>query len=233
VWSSKYSFMPSNYANIGNVLYSFFENNDGLVWKHNTNETRNLLYGVQYNSMFEVVSNYNPSMIKTYQALGIEGNGNWTSEITNSTQKTSISEFDEREGHRYAMISRDTINSKSHQIYLGVVESVSGNNVTFTTPVNKLPFVVGDTLKVASGTDLNTTGLTISGLSDRKTIICSSSGINVGDNVFVEHSSIVDGDPIRDVYASIKMSSTDTEPFEVHAISVHYDRSRLHNDRVN
>jgi len=233
VWASKYSFIPSNYASIGNTLYSFYENENGLAWKHNVNDTRNLFYGVQYNSMFEVVSNFNPSMIKTYEALGIEGNGDWTGVIENSTQKTEITVFDEREGHKYAMIPRDTLNSKSHQIYLGVVEAVSGNNVTFSTPVNRLPFALGETLKVANGSTLNTTGVTVDSLLDRKTIVCSGVGITIGDNVFVEHNSIVDGDPMRDVYASIKLTSSDTTPFEVHALSVSYDRSRLHNDRVN
>ena len=233
VWASKYSFVPSSYASIGNTLYSFYENNNGLAWKHNANETRNLFYGVQYSSMFEVVSNYNPSMIKSYEALAIEGSGNWVSTIENSNQKTEITEFDEREGHRYAMIPRDVLNSKSHQIYLGVVEAVSGNNVTFSTPVNRLPFTIGEYLKVANGSVLNTTGVKVNSLLDRKTIVCSGTGISVGDNVFVEHNSAVDGDPMRDVYASIKLTSSDTEPFEVHAVSVSYDRSRLHNDRVN
>jgi hypothetical protein len=233
VWSSKYSFLPSNYANIGNSLYSFFQNDNGLAWKHNVNETRNFIYGEQYSSMFEVVSNYNSSMIKIYQALGIEGDGNWNSVIENSRQGTEITEFEEREGHRYAMIPRDTINSTSHQIYLGVVESVNGNKITFTTPINRLPFVVGDYLKTAVGNTLSTTGVSIVSIEDRKTIVCSGIGVSVGDNVFVEHNSIIDGDPMRDVYASIKLTSNDTEPFEVHAISVHYDRSTLHNERVN
>ena len=233
VWASKYSFQPSNYVNVGNALYSFFYNDNGMVWRHNMNETRNLIYGVQYSSMFEVVSNYNPSMIKTYQAMGIEGSGTWTSVVENSKQKTSVSEFLDREGHQYAMIPRDTINSTSHQIFLGTVESVNGNKATFSTPINRLPFVVGDQLKIANGSSLNTTGVTISSLIDRKTIQCSGVALNVGDQVFVEHTSSVDGDPMRDVYASIKMTSSDTTAFEVHAISVHFDRSKLHNDRVN
>ena len=233
VWSSKYSFLPTNYANIGNALYSFFDNDNGTVWRHNVNDTRNNFYGTQYESMFEVVSNYNPSMVKTYQAMGIEGGGTWECRVDTASQRTNITEFDEREGHRYAMIPRDIINSKGHQIFLGIVDSVNNNDVTFTTPINKLPFVVGDTLKVASGSSLNTTGVSIVSLLDRKTIKCSGSNVNVGDKVFVEHSSIVDGDPMRDVYATFKLTSQDTDPFEVHAVSVHFDRSRLHNDRVN
>lgn len=233
VWSSKYSFLPSNYASLGNYLYSFFQNDNGIIWRHNANETRNLIYGVQESSMFEVVSNFNPSMVKAYQALAVEGGGNWTSTIENSTQKTSISEFEEREGHRYAMIPRDTKNSKGHQILLGTVASVLNNDITFTTPINRLPFVVGDEIKVGDGANLNTTGISILSVVDRRTIRCSGNLVNVGDKIFVEHNSIVDGDVMRDVYASIKMNSTDSEPFEVHAVSVHFDRSRLHNDRVN
>ena len=112
--------------------------------------------------------------------------------------------------------------------------SVTGNNIKFTTPVNRLPFVVGDTLKTASGSTITSLGVDISSLVDRKTIECTSAPtVNAGDHVLVEHSASVDGDPMRDVFLKIKMESSDTSPFEVHALSVSYDRSMLHNDRVN
>ena len=237
VWSSKYSFKPTSYVNINNELYSFFNTPTGLMWKHNSNETRNNFYGTQYDSMFEVVSNMNPSMIKVYEALGVEGDGNWSVVLSNSDQSTTIStsDFDNREGHRYAMIPRDTLVSTGHQIYLGKVEAVSGDTVTFTTPVNRLPFVVGDDLYTASGSTLTNTTMDIAGITNRKTIQCTStvSGISAGDDIFVQHSARVDGDPMRGVFLKLKMTSSDTTPFEVHALSVSYDRSRLHNDRVN
>ena len=233
VWSSKYSFKPTNYANIGNKLYSFYQSDSGLAWVHNKNETRNNFYGTQYNSMFEMSSNYNPSMIKTYEALGVEGNGLWTSVIETSSQKTSIKSFDEREGHQYAMIRRDIENSNGHKIYMGTVESVSGNNVVFTTPINRIPFNIGDELKTVVGGTISSTGSTVVSIIDRKSLVCSSSVFSVGDNIMIEQSSYVNGDPIRDVFAKFKMVSSDTEPYEVHALSVNYTRSRLHNDRVN
>ena len=233
VWSSKYSFKPSNYVHIGNKMYSFFHSDSGLSWLHNKNETRGNFYGIQYPSMFEMCANFNPSMIKTHEALGVEGNGNWTSEISNSVQKTTVEEFDEREGHKYAMIRRDIIQSSAHKIYIGTIESINGNKITFSTPVNRLPFIVGDELKIVSGSNLTSTGSTILGISDRKTINCSSAVFSVGEQIMVEQSSFINGDPMRDVFAKIKMTSTDTEPYEVHALSVHYTRSKLHNDRVN
>jgi hypothetical protein len=174
-----------------------------------------------------------------YEAMGIEGNGSWSGTLTTSDQSTTIgtSDFDTREGHRYAMIPRDTLKSTGHQIYLGKVATsgVSGDKVTFTTPINKIPFVVGDILKTASGSTLTGTGAEISGIDGRKTIQCVAtvSNISDGDDIFVEHTSRVDGDPMRDVFLKIKLTSSDTAAFEVHGISVSYDRSRLHNDRVN
>jgi len=237
VWGSKYSFKPTMYVNINNELYSFFETDSGIMWKHNVNATRNNFYGTQYNSQIESVSNRNPSMIKVFEALAVEGSGTWSGTLTTSDQSTTIgtSDFDVREGHRYAMIPRDTLVSKGHQIYIGKVESIASDKVTFTTPVNRLPFVVGDILKTASGSSLSGTGMEISGITDRKTIQCTTgiSNISVGNNVFVEHSARIDGDPMRDVFLKVKLTSSDTTAFEVHALSLSYDRSRLHNDRVN
>jgi len=237
VWGSKYSFKPTSYVNINNELYSFFDTPSGLMWRHSSNETRNNFYGTQYSSMFESVSNFNPSMIKVYEAIGIEGNGNWSAVLSNLTQSTTIdtTDFDEREGHRYAMIPRDTLVSTGHQIYLGKVASISGDTVTFTTPINRLPFVVGDSLKTASGAVLTDTTMDVAGITDRKTIQCNTTvaNISVGDDIFVEHNSRVDGDPMRDVFLKVKLTSTDTSAFEVHALSLSYDRSRLHNERVN
>ena len=239
VWGSKYSFKPTSYVNINNELFSFFETDAGMMWKHNVNTTRNNFYGTQYSSIIESVSNFNPSMVKVYEALGIEGNGNWSATLSNSEQSTTIgsSDFDVREGHRYGMIFRDTSASTEHQIYIGKVESIDtiNNTITFTTPVNRLPFVVGDELKTASGSNLIATGEIIDGITDRKTIQCTNAitGIVVGDDIFVEHSSRIEGDPMRDVFLKVRITSANTSKFEVHALSLSYDRSRLHNDRIN
>lgn len=236
-WGSKYSFQPSMYVNINNDLYSFFESGSDLMWEHNVNDTRNTFYGTAYDSFVEVVSNPNPSMIKVFESVAIEGTGTWSATLKNDEQSTSMSttDFDVREGNRYGMIPRDESVSTGHQIYLGEVESVSGDKVVFTTPINRLPFVVGDILKTASGSTLTGTGMEISGIDGRKTIQCTTtiSGISAGDNIFVEHSAKVDGDAMRGVYLKTKITSSDTTAFEVHALSFSYDRSRLHNDRVN
>ena len=237
VWGSKYSFKPTSYVDINNDLYSFSNASSGLMWKHNVNETRNNFYGTQYSSVVEVVSNYNPSMVKVFEAMGVEGTGTWSGVLSTSDQSTTLStsDFDLREGNTYAMIPRDTLVSTSNQIYIGKVISVSGDKITFTTPVNKIPFVVGDTLKTVTGSVITDSGMIISGITERNVIQCTTtvSNIAIGDNILVQHDARVDGDAMRDVFLKINLTSLDTTPFEVHAVSVSYDRSRLHNDRVN
>jgi hypothetical protein len=251
VWGAKYSFRPSAYANINNELYSFSSHSSGMMWRHNVNDTRNNFYGVQYTSIIEAVSNFNPSMVKVFEALAVEGNGTWSGVLTTSDQSTTIgtTDFDEREGHKYAMIFRDTLVSTSHKIYLGKVSSVdtTGTNrqITFTSDVNKIPFVAdssgstGDLLmKPNSANDgLESTLERIHSLVSRNVIqtvdAIDASKISADTELFVEKTARIDGDPMRDVFLKIRLTSTDTTAFEVHALSISYDRSRLHNDKVN
>ena len=240
VWSSRYSFMPSMYVHVNNELYSFFNNSGGLMWKHNSNDTRNNFYGTQYQSVINVVSNENPSMVKIFKAVGLEGDVSASAVFKTSTQNTTntFADFIEREGNQYAAIPRDSLNSTGHKIYLGkvaVLDPLKPGTVEFTTPINRIPFVVGDFLKTATGTTLNITGMTISGITDRKTIECTTSisNIVVGDDIYVEHNSLVDGDTMRGVHLGVELTLANTDAFELHAVSIHYDRSRLHNDRVN
>lgn len=236
VWGSKYSFRPTMYVNINNELYSFFYTNSGLMWKHNESSTRNNFYGTQYNSIIEAVSNFNPSMIKVFEALGIEGNGVWSGVLTTSDQSTTIgtTDFDEREGHKYSMIFRDTVDSQSNKTYLGKISNVSNNEITFTSPVHKIPFVKGDTLRIADVNSLNNSNETITGLISRNKIsVSDDTPFSVDDEIFVKNNARVSGDPMRDVFLKIRITSSDTDAFEVHALSVSFDRSRLHNDKVN
>ena len=240
VWGSRYSFMPSMYVHVNNELYSFFNNSGGLMWKHNSNDTRNNFYGTQYQSVINVVSNENPSMVKIFKAVGLEGDVSASAVFKTSTQNTTntFADFIEREGNQYAAIPRDSLNSTGHKIYLGkvaVLDPQKPGTVEFTTPINRIPFVVGDFLKTATGTTLNITGMTISGITDRKTIECTTSisNIVVGDDIYVEHNSLVDGDTMRGVHLGVELTLANTDAFELHAVSIHYDRSRLHNDRVN
>jgi len=100
--------------------------------------------------------------------------------------------------------------------------------------VNNIPFNSGDRLFLANGTD---TTRTITSVKDRNTLnVSANTGINVGDILVAQsipNALHIAGDRLRDYYLKIKLTNSSTTKDELYAINAIYERSRLHNDRVN
>jgi len=112
----------------------------------------------------------------------------------------------------------------------------AGNNkITFVGRVNNIPFNIGDKIFKSDGTD---TTRTVSSVDSRNTLIVSSTtGISASD-VLIARSAIdsgfITGDHLRDYYLKIRLTNTNTSTRnELYAINAIFERSRLHNDRVN
>jgi len=69
-WVSFKSFYPETGLSINNDFYTF---NDGELWKHHSNETRNNFYGVQYYSDITTILNDQPGSIKSFNTINYEG----------------------------------------------------------------------------------------------------------------------------------------------------------------
>jgi hypothetical protein len=230
LWSSFYSFVGEGYAELNNVLYSF---KDGKAYSHNTNNNRNSFYGTTYSSKVEIVSNQNPSMVKSWEALNIEGDTSWGFTAYTSDQTASqITTLTKKERLFYSHIPRDTSSvSTSQFITLGAVTNIDANdNVTIGNPINKIPFSGGDAV-YADGVD---TSEVITTLTARNKFIMSDvSVLSVGDIVSVKKNSDLEGDQLRDRYIRIKLEKSTSDPIELYGVGVVFDRSRLHNDLVN
>ena len=77
-WNSFKSFKQEAGLTLNNVYYTF---SGGNLWEHNTNETRNNFYGIQYASQLELIFNDAPSVIKEFKTLATEGNEPWECEF--------------------------------------------------------------------------------------------------------------------------------------------------------
>jgi hypothetical protein len=73
-WVSFYSYNPDWMIGMNNYFYTF---KSGNIWRHNTNETRNNFYGVQYNSRIISVINDKPLENKLFKTINIEGDDTW------------------------------------------------------------------------------------------------------------------------------------------------------------
>jgi hypothetical protein len=240
-WLSFYSFNPELYSSLHNRFFSF---EAGQIYRHNVNETRNNFYGTQNNSEIEIVSKKNPSSVKVYNAISLEGNDTWAGVVTNSNQTTSIPEamYEEKEGIYYTNIPNDVSvdandSSGTERVVLGEVASLAGaalNFVTFTGRVSNLPFGIGDTVKAISGSGETNLGLTISSIKDRNTLVLSGAATGqIGNTLVAVSSNVINGEQMRDYYAKIKLTNDNTAEKELYAVNAVYTASPLDNSQTN
>ena len=151
-WTSRYSFTPTCYGNVDNIMLS---NNslhpdspdslgaESLFWRHNENSVHNNFNGKQYPSKISVVSNQGPSSVKIFKSLSLESNSNqWTGMCgTNinplgsdqsELQMGQIQGFVRKEGTQYGELPRDMANSDSNIDFACIVSEIVNTNTTFS-----------------------------------------------------------------------------------------------------
>jgi hypothetical protein len=245
VWNTRYSYSPERIASLDDTLYTF---KAGTMYVHDDTSNRSTYYGVAGGTVVEVISNNNPSMVKSYESLSLEGTDAWATVITNTDQSTSIltTDYSEREREFFAYVPRDTsanvgtstitsLSGSSEVFVLGNVATsgVSGSTITFTTPVGDVPFPFGGTLYKVSGATLVTLGVTVTAISANKQITASGAiaGVSDGNTIVVLANAGVEGDQLRDYYARINLTNTDTSEIELYAVNAVFAQSNLHNQQ--
>jgi len=139
IWTTRYSFEPTCYAHVRNTLLSSKEgvlpegsssgeNGNGL-YKHDSNESRCNFYDNQEPCKLEVVSNQDPSAIKSFNSISLETNiSTWSASVFSNDEyqdvnrqesKIGAGEFVSREGFQYAEIPVSLINSSRNLFPVG------------------------------------------------------------------------------------------------------------------
>lgn len=244
VWNTLYSYRPEAIACVDDALYTF---KGGTMYLHSDAVNRATYYGSAYGSVVEVISSQNNSMVKSYEAMSLEGDSAWAASLSNTDQSTSIalSDFDERERYYYAYIPRDSsanagsptitdLSGSSEVFVLGAVATggVVGATMTFTTPVGAVPFPIGAALYKVSGSTLVSLSLTVTSITGASTIECSGTVTNVanGDTIIALGNGAIEGDQMRDYYLKIRLSNNSTSEVELYAINAIFSKSNLHNE---
>lgn len=130
-WTSRYSFVPTCYANCSDEMISF-KDQDPNAWVHDKNNQRNTFYGSLDVSTVELSFNDNPSAVKVFNSLSLETNRDvWfadfsTNDEYNDENKQSTdtlyvdSSFD-KEGFKTFDIPRSTSNSTANIVPISKV----------------------------------------------------------------------------------------------------------------
>ena len=256
VWNTHYSYTPDNIISVDDTLYTF---KNGNMYKHHDGANRSTYYGTLYPAVVEVVSGYNPSMVKSYEAISIEGTSSWDAVLTNTDQSASISdspvtisgvtypfgEYEKKERNFYAYIPRDssanttvggeiTVLSGSSEVYpLGAVTTSTMYTISFSTPVSDITFPFGSEVYQDNGTTLVKKDYKISGIVDQKTILVDAptDALAAGTSlVAISANPSIEGDQMRDYYLKIRLSNSSSTETELYAVNAVYAKSNLHNE---
>ncbi len=245
-WVSTYTFYPDMYADQNGTMYSGVYvdptgDDNAIIFHSHDNETAyNTFYGAAAAaSRVGVVSNYNPSMVKVFNALSIETDStNWTVTDVTTDLDTNARTFslDEREGAMYTAIGGDeSTNSTHHIIPIGRVSShdSGSNSVTFTNRVNVLPLTPGATVMEIDGSNLvnvgnGNTARTFSGITSNRTIVLSgATTIDLdGKDLVLVTDQAQNGDPIRGRWAQITITNNQSTQFELFCVNTHFADSK-------
>lgn len=165
-WPSFYSYFPEWMIGMNQYFYSF---SGGNLYRHNTNETRNNFYGVQYSSKITSVFNEAPLQNKLFKTLNLEGDGAWDATLQTDIQNTGYitgSWFEKKEGSFYAFVRNSGDSPAALSEYalrsvngIGLLSGVSivGSSTTITFPlaINIGSILsVGDIVYFSLGTDV-------------------------------------------------------------------------------
>lgn len=250
-WSTRYSYIAEEIIGLSDRLYTF---KNGHIYEHSPDATRNTFYGVAGDSIVECISNFNPSMIKAYEAMSLEGNNsNWVVTLNNSEQTSAIASsiWQEKEGFYYAPIHQDSTNnidytatadvtsiSGTSEVFgIGTVASITGTDafITFKNAINSIGFPIGNTTAIfkVNGTNLVPLNVYAVSISDEKKLECNGTvtGLVADDEIVLIANSSIEGDAIRDYYLKAKLVNSTTSAHELYAVNFIYAKSNLHNQQ--
>ena len=241
-WVTRYSYVPEGMERLKNRFFSF---KDGSIYIHDKG-TNNTFYGSASPSLIKIISNFNPSLVKTFDAISIEGNDTWSATFSNTDQNSTLAtgDYAEKERSYYADIPRDTATSittnTTNITALGTNATGSTNTITFPNRINRQPIPLGlsaRVYKVDSGgnaSDAASAAAYASSVTSTTLTLQDATGgaINAdvasGDTIIIQTTPKFDGDQLRDHYLVVEMQNDNySQDVELYAVNLKYKGSKL------
>ena len=241
-WVTRYSYVPEGMERLKNRFFSF---KDGSIYVHDKG-TNNTFYGTAAPSLIKIISNFNPSLVKTFDAISIEGNDTWSATFSNTDQNSSLAtgDYAEKERSYYADIPRDTATSitanTTNITALGTNATGSTNTITFPNRINRQPVPLGLSARVykvdsaGNASDAASAAAYASSVTSTTLTLQDATGgainadIASGDTIIIQTTPKFDGDQLRDHYLVVEMQNDNySQDVELYAVNLKYKGSKL------
>ena len=247
-WVTRYSYIPEGMERLKNKFFSF---KNGNIYIHD-NGTNNTFYGSAEPSLIKIISNFNPSLVKTFDAISIEGNDTWSATLSNTDQNSSLAtgDYAEKERSYYADIPRDTATSitanTTNITTLGTNATGSTNTITFPNRINRQPVPLGTSARVykvdssGNASDAASAAAYASSVTSTTLTLQDATGgainadVSSGDTIIIQTTPKFDGDQLRDHYLIIELQNDNySEDVELYAVNIKYKSSKLNDSLGN
>ena len=237
-WPSFYSFIPDYIQGMNNYLYTF---KNGQLYRHNTNENRNVFYGVTdtfpndpykgAKSRVKSVFNKGPLENKLFKTLVLESDAPWSATLaTDLPQVGSIAStyFEKKEGNYFAFIRFLETDINLLMRYANGIADVAtvdattptATTLTFASSVNIGSIIsIGDMIYYGSTPVL---GGVVTGLSGQvvtiDTTITGASAPSNGDFILYVKNTVAESHGVMGHYCEYELTNTSTSKVELFSV---------------
>jgi len=225
-WTSFFSYIPENMIGMNSYFYSF---KNGNLYRHNTNETRNKFYNVQYTSKITTVFNVDQGSVKNFNTISLNSEDSWNCNILTdlSTGFIDQSYFELKEGDYFAYIrsneNTQDLNLRSTQ---GIGVPVSINSTVPAAVVVTFEYDLGSIITIGANAYKNNAGVPLKlgkiiNKGDKTITINTTGGGNiplVTDFIFYFQNSIAESYGVRGYYMQIELENDNTSRVEMFSI---------------
>lgn len=219
-WVCFNSYIPDWMVSMNNSLYTF---QNGELYQHHTNETRNEYYGTTYDSTVTPIFNQNPTVVKMFKTIELEGDSKWQADITTDAD-TGVVELDyykEKEGDQFAFIRRDadTIDATATSTQgIGLLQGLGGFTLTFGFNI-AAQIAVGDKAYISDGSTLDLIGSITDHTATTIVVDAIATAPSANDFIVVVKSSTAESNGARGYYMEVKLTNSETTEVELFSVS--------------
>lgn len=219
-WTSFWSFIPDWMDGMNNTFYTW---NNGSLYKHDSNNSRNQFYGVNYPSTITTIFNQEPTETKMFKTLELDSSDAWSANISTdlNTGVINSSQFINKEGNYFAYIRRADGDIDTRAIStqgIGSLLSYLSGTLTFNFVVSS-SVSIGDTLYYIDNGSLVEIGVITSKTYNTLVVSTVVNIPSAGNIIVCVKNSVAESYGARGYYMEVTITNDSQDQVDIFEVS--------------
>lgn len=223
-WTSFYSYKPEMMIGMNSYLYSF---KNGELYRHSVNDRRNNFYGQDNPSTITAVINDEPTAVKNFKTISLEGNDSWDAELKTdlSTGFIDSTWFSLKEGNYFGYIRNNSVNLSSRasqgigSVNTVTIQSSTQSTLSFTFDVGTMISLNDSVFNAESGVPVFIgTVISVSGFDVIINTTGADGAASNGNYIMYGRNPIAESSGLRGYYMEYKLENNSIDFVELFGI---------------